>query len=392
MNIIIPYNHDSFSLNCDFIFQTIKQLLKKNYHVYLILRLYPTTFLSGNSYCSPKLLNDIQKQFQNHEKLINLTVIQTPLLFPYSLEKFSQKISYFNYLYFIHWFKKYINRFSSAIIWSFDPQNEDIFKIDYHKNIIKLFDCVDFFTSIDTSTATIIRQQIEDHIRYSNIVMANSQVLLDQCRLINPHSYIVVQGFDFASFQYKSNISQHKYPRIGFIGNLTYRLDFQLLEELIRNTPQYHFFLSDAYLACQPEDSLVRTNQKISRLKKMANITWLPQMSRAEVKAWMEKFDICIIPYNCSFDFNKYSYPMKLFEYFYIGKPVISTPIEELKRFPKYVKIGSTAEEWERHIKELLAKPWPKKYKQEQRRLAIANSWENKVNQILQHIEAYEKK
>ena len=36
-----------------------------------------------------------------------------------------------------------------------------------------------------------------------------------------------------------------------------------------------------------------------------------------------------------------------------MGKPVVSTPIEELKAFPTFVKIGNTAEEWEKHIKTL---------------------------------------
>jgi hypothetical protein len=78
---------------------------------------------------------------------------------------------------------------------------------------------------------------------------------------------------------------------------------------------------------------------------------------------------------------------MKLFEYFYMGKPVLATPIEELKRFPKYVKIGRTAEEWEKHIQTLLAKPWPKAYQKEQKRLAVANSWDYKIDAILKVVE-----
>ena len=73
---------------------------------------------------------------------------------------------------------------------------------------------------------------------------------------------------------------------------------------------------------------------------------------------------------------------MKLFEYFHMGVPVVSTPIEELARFPKYVKIGLTANEWGKHIKEILTKPWPKKYKYDQRRLAVKNSWKNKIDEI----------
>ena len=73
---------------------------------------------------------------------------------------------------------------------------------------------------------------------------------------------------------------------------------------------------------------------------------------------------------------------MKLFEYFFLGKPVVSTPIEELKRFPKFVKIGNTNEEWEKHIKNLLSKPWPKENQKQQRKLSEENSWRKKVAKI----------
>ena len=73
---------------------------------------------------------------------------------------------------------------------------------------------------------------------------------------------------------------------------------------------------------------------------------------------------------------------MKLFEYFYMGKPVISTPIEEVKRFPNYVKIGNTVEEWKKHITSLLSHSWPKSYQKKQREMAIANNWSKKISII----------
>jgi hypothetical protein len=71
-----------------------------------------------------------------------------------------------------------------------------------------------------------------------------------------------------------------------------------------------------------------------------------------------------------------------LFEYFYMGKPVLATPIEELKRFPAFVTIGKTVEDWEKHITILLSKPWPLRFQKEQKQLAIENSWNRKICQI----------
>lgn len=65
-----------------------------------------------------------------------------------------------------------------------------------------------------------------------------------------------------------------------------------------------------------------------------------------------------------------------------MGKPVISTPIEELKRFPEFVKIGKKAKEWETHIRELYSRLYSEKSKNEQKKLAFKNSWNDKFETI----------
>jgi hypothetical protein len=93
-----------------------------------------------------------------------------------------------------------------------------------------------------------------------------------------------------------------------------------------------------------------------------------------------------MIPYDISQDFNKFCYPMKLFEYFYLGKPVISTEIMELTRFSDLVKIAKYTSEWEKSIKNIIGKKWPKENILKQRKLALDNSWKNKVNAIVNEI------
>jgi len=78
---------------------------------------------------------------------------------------------------------------------------------------------------------------------------------------------------------------------------------------------------------------------------------------------------------------------MKIFEYFYPGKPVVSTPILELKRLQPYVKIAKNAEEFKEEIKKILKEGWPKEYQQKQKKMAIANSWENKIEKISEVLE-----
>ncbi len=77
---------------------------------------------------------------------------------------------------------------------------------------------------------------------------------------------------------------------------------------------------------------------------------------------------------------------MKLLEYFYMGKPVISVPINELRRLTRYVSIQKTWNTWECQIKHLQSSSWLVKYKKEQKLLAQHHSWENKIKAIYSHI------
>lgn len=82
---------------------------------------------------------------------------------------------------------------------------------------------------------------------------------------------------------------------------------------------------------------------------------------------------------------------MKTFEYFYLSKPVIATPIEELRKFSGLIKIGSSFQDWQLSISSLLNQQWPKTNQRQQRKLALANSWKEKIAAIADTIGNSEK-
>jgi len=200
--------------------------------------------------------------------------------------------------------------------------------------------------------------------------------------------HIVPQGFNMLKIktgQYKIKLSSTSLPIIGFVGSINERFDMKLLLTICRKNPQWHFVFIGP-IENEPHVSPHNFSDTINELFDLPNVTHISRQLREIVYSYIRQFDICMIPYDSTQDFNRYCYPMKLFEYFYIGKPVISTPIEELKRFPKFVKIGRTAEEWEKYIQTLLGKPWPDIYQKEERALAIENSWEKKISTIVMNI------
>lgn len=282
-----------------------------------------------------------------------------------------------------------------VIIWIFDP--DFYFYLNLKKifpKVVWIYDCVDFHSSIDKKIHKKIQYRQELLMKKSDLVFFNSKTLKKLFSKHNSKSYLVPQGFDVSKFS-KSKIKNNKIPKnkpvIGFVGGINYRIDYELLEKIIRECPQYNFVFWGPKQK-DSQDQFVKTKQKINSLQQYKNTIWGKSNNKSEIPKIIAQFDVCIIPYNSSIDFNLNCFPMKLFEYFYMGKPILSTPINELKHFPKFVEIGNSAQVWKKHITSLLAKPWPTSYKRQQRKLAIENSWENKIESISQIIENYEKK
>ncbi len=395
-SVIIPYHHQDLDLKCDFIFQTVKELQKRSIKVTVLLRqhfIWFPIFLFNFFWKRHHLHLDISADFDTN----NLKVFKTPVLIPTFLN-FLPGMMEINRRFSLFILKHFISYQSADIFWNFDPFNIDLLKEINELKITTLFDCVDYYTSIIPEKKIEIEDAFHESLKQSNVVCANSHVLYSFCNKLNKNTHLVPQGFDEETFLRSEFdllpdvLKKDRRKKIGFVGNLTYRIDYELLNKLIAQHPNHLFLISDTYLPCDPEDSMCDTEKMIEELKRYKNIFWIPKLARRNLIPYIKALDIGIIPYDIRFQFNTYCYPMKLFEYFYIGKPVISTPIEELKRFPRYVKIGSTAQEWEKQIKESLAKPWSERYKQQQRKLAEENIWEKKVSSILKIIFNNERK
>jgi hypothetical protein len=254
----------------------------------------------------------------------------------------------------------------------------------FGKNFMIIYDCVDFLTSENKEKRQRIKRNEQKLLKKADKVFVNSKVLLKDKRKYRQNIHLLPQGFSLKIFQSpkklpsKNLIFKIKRPLIGYIGGINYRLDYTLLINLANKNPNFSFLFIGPF----QKDPFIKFEKQLEQLKKMKNVYFQEFEKKEYIPSVIKHFDICLIPYNISQDFNKYCYPMKIFEYFYLGKPVISTPIEELKQFSPLVKIASDTNSFNQAIKEILKKAWPKTYAQKQKELAIANSWVNKIKKI----------
>ncbi len=275
--------------------------------------------------------------------------------------------------------------FINKTLWVFSPKFTPYLRLFLNSYTI-LYDCVDYVWDPSPVVNEKVRREEDELISLSDFVFVNSHALYNVHKKKTKNIFVVPLGFRFN--QLKKNVrNSHVFPvgkpLIGFVGVINYRLDYLLLQKVVLSNPQWNFVF------CGPIETTVHgemfhVQEAIDRLKKLSNVFFHEGTTPEKVSEIIRSFDICIIPYNVLYPINVYCYPMKLFEYFYDGKPVISTPIEELRRFPQYVKIGKTMIDWEKYIHFFLSRPWLKVYQRDQRRLAVENSWNKKIDTIIE--------
>jgi len=129
-------------------------------------------------------------------------------------------------------------------------------------------------------------------------------------------------------------------PRLIYLGNVHGRIDLELVRQLLRKHKDWHF------IAFGPEDCLGLPNSHF--------LPWMPPNEWSKV---FNDYSIGFMPYDCSVPKNLHCAPLKLFDYFVRGIPIVSTPIVYLRDYPDLVYTGSTAEELATAVERALNEP-----------------------------------
>ncbi len=246
-----------------------------------------------------------------------------------------------------------------------------------------IYDCMDEHKGFKENSSKT--EELEETlIRNSDLVLVSSNFLHNKIRKIRPEKIVLLQNAcDFFHFNKLlsedidepfdlKNIPQ---PIIGYYGTIADWFDADLLEKIAKE---------------QRDTSIVLLgriqNKRVRQLsKKYKNIHLLGEKPYIELPNYLKYFRVCLIPFIIN-DLIKATDPVKIYEYFAAGKPVITTKIPELEKFKNELYIANNSTEFSKYIKLALRE---NDQKVVNRRLNIAreNTWQkrgNLLNQILE--------
>ena len=136
-------------------------------------------------------------------------------------------------------------------------------------------------------------------------------------------------------------------PIIGFIGSISeYKLNYKLIYDVAKSLKEINFvFIGPT------DDSLNHSN--LNRLKNLKNVYLLGFRKYKDLPSYCAFFDVAWLPLIHN-NYTKSMFPMKFFEYLAAGLPIVSTNLESLREFRKFVYMSDDLSKIKVSIKEAL--------------------------------------
>lgn len=166
-------------------------------------------------------------------------------------------------------------------------------------------------------------------------------------------------------------------PIVGNLGVINDKVDFSLLLEVFASRPEWQL----AFVGFEGAGAW-KTSSAYLELRRLPNVHFLGGVPIDKVAPVVAGFDVGIIPYGISGWAEYIESPLKLYQYWSMGIPAVSSALPKLCSQPGAVEVCSSAEEWRDGIERQLSVRGT-----EQRRALRAkaeeHSWAGKAEQVV---------
>lgn len=145
----------------------------------------------------------------------------------------------------------------------------------------------------------------------------------------------------FARFRVNRADSRKGRPVAGYLGNLSTFFDWDLMLQVCKQMPDVDFmFHGQVELA---KDDVRR--KVFAQIEALPNALFSGRVDRTKGAAAINRYDVLLIPFVVNDAMHAVN-PLKLWEYFATGLPVVTTPMDAIAEAPPLLWIARSVEEW----------------------------------------------
>ncbi len=239
-----------------------------------------------------------------------------------------------------------------------------------------VYDCHDLLSGFQAVAQEILERETE-LFRLSDLVVFSAQHLMDrkvaEFPWLQNKAVIVRNAVDFSHFAAEGRAAcpaRTAAKTIGYIGSLNHWFDATAVWEAASRRPEWNFVLIGRI-----ED------QRVLALRKVKNVHLLGEVPYAELPKHVARFDVGLLPFLRN-ELTLATNPIKLYEYFSCGLPVVSTRLPEVELFGDLIYLADDPKTFAAQVERAAGET---EGSLRERRIAIARqeSWESRADQLL---------
>ena len=233
-----------------------------------------------------------------------------------------------------------------------------------------VYDCHDDYAAFHGASPRI-RADEDRLLLEADVVLASAGALASRLRLAGKDPVLVPNAADVAHFGVEAtpppDVASLPRPRIGFLGEIGPWFATEAVASAARARPDWTFVLVGPV-----------TTPLLGGLLSLPNVHLVGRRPYSALPGYLWSFDCALLPFREGPLTSAVS-PIKIYEYFAAGRPVVSTPLPEVEALRHLATIVASGD-LVRGIEDALLAP---SRAEEARRFARENTWDHRVATIL---------
>ncbi|TXF77571.1 glycosyltransferase [Chryseobacterium sp.] len=212
-----------------------------------------------------------------------------------------------------------------SVGWFYSPAFISV--LDYLEFETVVYDCMDELSLFRGAPKKLVEQENE-LLADADVVYTGGKSLYESKKEKHHNVFCFPSSVDVAHFsnnngenlEIPADMKNIPSPIVGYYGVIDERIDLDLLKKTAEKTPGASFVMIGPLCKISDDD-----------LPQAENIHYLGMKSYDELPAYLQYFDIAMMPFALN-DSTKFISPTKTLEYMSASKPIISTKIRDVVR------------------------------------------------------------
>lgn len=230
-----------------------------------------------------------------------------------------------------------------------------------------VYDCHDLLEGFGNVASELVRAE-EEMLDFADLALFSSEGLKGRHPGVK-RSMLVRNAVNSAMFAGVTPAGPGDPPVVGYVGALDSWFDVEAVEAAALAHPECRFVLAGR-IEFSP----------IERLGRLANVELLGEIPYGSVPKAMARFRVGLIPFRVN-PLTLMTNPIKLYEYFSCGMPVVTTPLPEAEAMDELVYVGGSPEEFAEQVGRALGEDDPVR-REQRREIARRESWAARAGEL----------